>query len=84
MGYRILEQGIDTHNSPFVLIKDNGIGMSITNNAERVVEELLNRNDAYNITNKRLFYIDTDNQCDELIHDNTEFTGFAFGNAIGL
>jgi len=84
--YKIIEKGIDKNGEAYVLIEDTGIGMSITNAAKKVVEELTNLPNDFNIKGKHLFYIDmidTDGQTDELLHDNNgNFKGFKFGNSI--
>lgn len=48
--------------------------MSITNDAEAVVEHLLRRHPG-----KRIFYYDSDGYLDELAHDGVRFTGFKAG-----
>ena len=48
-------------------------GMSITNAAEEVVDEVLKN---HLINNRRIFYIDTDGFESELQHNGKEFTGF--------
>jgi hypothetical protein len=48
-------------------------GMSITNAAEEVVDEILKN---HLINNRRIFYIDTDGFESELQHNGKEFTGF--------
>jgi hypothetical protein len=55
-----------------VLLRDSGQGRSITNDAERVVADVLARAPGH-----RIFYIDTMGACDELVHDGQQFTGFA-------
>lgn len=62
-----------------LIIRDmcNGGQLSVTNDAELVVEELHNQGLLPN--NRRLFYYDTDNQLDELVHDGPVFKGFAPG-----
>jgi hypothetical protein len=55
-----------------LLLRDSGEGRSITNDAERVVRDVLARAPGH-----RIFYIDTMGNCDELCHDGTQFTGFA-------
>ncbi len=61
----------------YVLISDNDIGRTVTNDAERVVSNLYNSgiiND-----NKILYYIDTEGRVDILKHKGEEFTGFESG-----
>ena len=53
-------------------------GMSITNVAEEVVQEVLsNQVLMYKNPNKRIFYIDTDGCESELIHNGKYFEGFS-------
>lgn len=49
--------------------------MSITNDAENVIEFLNNKLD---IANKKIYYVDTDGRVDILCHDNGKFIGFKF------
>lgn len=51
--------------------------MSVTNGAERVVEELYNMGLLDN--NRQLLCYDSEGQLDELKHDGRDFTGFAPG-----
>lgn len=55
-----------------VWIVDNDDGRSVTNDAERVVAELVAR-----FGNRRFFYRDTIGRWDELKHDGRAFVGFA-------
>ena len=55
-----------------VLVRDLDGPLSITNDAEDVVKELL-----VQFPHRRIFYIDTDGNCDELCHDGKKFTYFA-------
>jgi hypothetical protein len=71
----------------FVGIADaNQGGKSVTNDAERVVAELLQTRQLF--PNQRLLYRDTASSWDELLHDGSRFTGFrhiggdSFGDAI--
>ncbi len=59
-----------------IWIIDLDQGVSITNNAERVVRSILGWYD-----NHRIYYRDTDGRWDELVHDGRNFTGFAPGVA---
>ena len=56
-----------------LLIEDVGhtYTMSVTNDAEAVVYELVNK-----YGNKRIIYKDSDGNWDELLHDGDQFTGF--------
>ena len=49
--------------------------MSVTNDAEAVVAEMLGRG----LGRRHLYYFDTHGQLDELKHDGVKFTGFAPG-----
>ena len=67
-------------NKNVVLIQDDAFvndTMSVTNDAEAVVEYLI---EVSNEVNKRIFYIDTDFRIDELGHDGVKFTSFTPGN----
>lgn len=58
-------------------IRDEDVGMSVTNDAENVVAELFENGLLNN--GKRLFYYDSENQLDEILHEEGKFTGFAPG-----
>lgn len=68
------------HTDNYVLISDNALikeTMSITNDAENVVEHLHKQ---LNLKNKDLYYIDTDGRVDLLVHDNNgKFINFKAG-----
>ena len=71
----------------FVGIADaNQGGRSVTNDAELVVEELLQSRQL--LGTQRLLYRDTMSRWDELLHDGVRFTGFrhiggdSFGDAM--
>lgn len=55
-----------------VLISDNGGMVSVTNDAEAVVKELAPMLHSY----RRLLYIDSEGQTDEIVHEFGEFVGF--------
>jgi len=55
-----------------VFIVDNDVGMSVTNDAENVVVDVLRT-----YPNHRIIYRDTMGQWDELLHHNGQFAGFA-------
>lgn len=55
-----------------VLLTDLDGSMSITNDAEAVVEHVLSQGSP----DVRIFYKDTDGQWDELVHDGKAFTAF--------
>lgn len=59
-------------DSESVTLKDLDRGKSVTNDAERVVEEVLALYGP-----KRIFYYDTLGNHDELCHDRARFTHFA-------
>ena len=61
-------------NDTTVWIADLGIGRSITNDAEAVVQDLLRK-----FGNKRFVYRDTADNWDELKHNGEQFTDFAPG-----
>lgn len=55
----------------YVLIQDLNIGMSVTNDAEAVVAEILSHHPG-----KCIYYYDTENQLAELCHHDGKFIGF--------
>lgn len=55
-----------------VFIVDNDVGVTITNDAENVVKDVLAK-----YPNHRIIYRDTDSNWDELLHWNGAFTGFS-------
>jgi len=63
----------------WILIRDdfdwNDPTMTITNGAEEVVERLGDK-----IKDKRLFYRDTEDQIDEIVHKDGQFVRFQFGH----
>jgi hypothetical protein len=62
-------------HADFLRIADaNRAGRSITNDAERVVTELLATGQL--LAHQRLLYRDTLGRWDELVHDGHRFTGF--------
>ena len=66
-------------DSRCILIKDEALiygTMSVTNDAESVVEDVHKR---FNLTDKILYYIDTDGRVDILGHDNGIFDKFISG-----
>ena len=54
-----------------VYIRDENTGMSITNDAEAVVADVLSK-----YPNHRIIYRNTDGTRDELLHRHGKFTGF--------
>lgn len=63
--YRVIQ------SSPTIMIEDLDGPLSVTNDAEAVVEKLLER-----YGDKRIFYYDTQGELSELTHDGERFTGF--------
>lgn len=59
--------------SDMVFIIDTGAGVSVTNDAEAVVYELVN---VHKIGDKRIIYKDTMGNWDELVHDGDQFIEF--------
>lgn len=60
-----------SHNDHYVVIDDLDGAVSVTNDAEAVVKELLEK-----FPGRRLYYYDTMGHRDELCHDGTKFTHF--------
>jgi hypothetical protein len=58
-----------------IYLVDNDDGMSVTNDAERVVAELMAQTNKFH-TYYRIIYRDTDGNWDELCHDGAKFTGY--------
>jgi hypothetical protein len=72
--YRIL--GHDWNDGGnWVLIEDLNGPMSVTNDAEAVVQDILLRG----YLRSRILYRDSAGQWDELLHNGIEFTGFGPG-----
>jgi hypothetical protein len=71
--FHIAEQSQD-----YVYIIDDcdGSTMSVTNDAEAVIESLFHSAD---LGDRRVFYKDTDGSVDELVHQGATFTGFNEG-----
>lgn len=63
----------------YILIEDSGEGISITNSAEEVLEDLYKQKIASKDLNQRIFYIDTEGQVDELEHILDNFISFRVG-----
>jgi hypothetical protein len=62
----------------YIYIRDvGGNYRSVTNDAEKVIEKLTTEN---NLGNRRVFYMDTEGQIDELVHKGNRFTGFKHGH----
>ena len=64
----------------FILIKDIGhkTGKTVTNDAEYVIKNLP---ELCGIKGRRVFYIDSMGQTDEMIHNGVSFTSFRAGHA---
>lgn len=62
-----------------ITIEDIGGRVSVTNDAEAVVEEVLKLNGARTSTGelRRIHYYDSMGRLDELVHDGRQFIGFA-------
>jgi hypothetical protein len=63
----------------FIYIKDIGFDkgrFSVTNDAEFVVAEL---HENFNLGNRRIFYMDSEGNVDELLHRSGVFSGFRAG-----
>jgi hypothetical protein len=63
---------VDSWNKEFVFIVDMNMGMSVTNDAENVVEEVVRE-----YGNKRVVYRDSTGRWDELVHEDGKFSRFA-------
>ena len=72
--YRIVGHDFKGYDK-WVLIEDLNGPMSITNDAEAVVQDLLLRG----YSNSRILYRDSMDQWDELLHNGIEFTDFGPG-----
>ena len=63
-------------NADELVIRDVGVGcMSVTNDAEAVVMELVRSG----LDGRRLLYYDTEGELDELVVKDGKFAGFARG-----
>jgi hypothetical protein len=63
----------------FICIKDTGHKnrMSVTNDVEYVLSDLSRQ---FNIDHRRIFYVDSDGQIDEIIHKGKNFISFKAGH----
>ncbi len=61
-------------NTVWIVDVGHNSGKSVTNDAENVVQQILNL-----YGNRRIMYCDSDNRWDELLHDGNKFTGFGPG-----
>jgi hypothetical protein len=69
-------------NDSFVYIQDRGHNQNcrtVTNDAEYVLAELDDLID--NLEKKRVFYMDSDGQVDEIIHEGKKFKTFKAGHS---
>jgi L-lactate utilization protein LutB len=81
------ELGLENHavfeiiqnTKSFIFIKDTGHmnHKSVTNDVEYVLEQLAAET---NIKGKRIFYADSQNEIDEIIHSGTHFSHFKYGH----
>jgi hypothetical protein len=55
----------------------HNVGLTITNDAEWVVSQLVNE---HNLGMRRVFYMDSLGQIDELTHVGAHFTGYKYGH----
>lgn len=62
---------IDRVDLNWIFIRETNQGISVTNNAENVTEEIYNTYGDY-----RILYRDSEGFWDELLHSNGRFTGF--------
>jgi len=80
--YRVVSCGISDRGN-VVLIRDLDGPVSVTNDAEAVVEEMLQwqkvnlPESTFKGREFIIHYIDTDGRRDRLLHDGTKFTDFA-------
>lgn len=65
----------------YILIRDLGTCLSITNDAENVVRKLFA--DGLLEPERLLYYIDTNGEVDQLEHDGKKFIGFKPGGPDG-
>ena len=70
---------IEKETPEYVYIIDTGHNhtMTVTNDAEGVVEMLFNE---HGLGDRRLFYKDSEGQVDELKHSGARFTGYSPGH----
>lgn len=69
------------NDETYILIEDQCEiynSMSITNDAEGVVEYLI-KDSIVDVSNKKIFYVDTEGRVDELEHNGQKFIGFKPG-----
>ena len=63
----------------FILVEDQNVGMSVTNDAENVIACLATKE--FSLANRRVLYRDTEGRWDELLVQDGRFAGFT---AIGV
>lgn len=61
------------NHQEMILIEDTGEGMSITNDAENVVQEV---HGEVGLSGRVLMYRDTEGRIDQLLHQDNRFTMF--------
>lgn len=68
---------VESQNNEILVIRDAGKGqMTVTNDAEAVVEDL---EESGLLRGRKLLYYDSDGRLDELKHKDGKFAGFAPG-----
>jgi len=78
---RCAEFTIEKETPEYVFIIDTGPWdehPTVTNDAENVVETLARD---HTLGSRRLFYMDSEQQIDELKHNGGQYTGFSFGHS---
>jgi hypothetical protein len=77
------EFSVITDNPSYILIKDVGYirSKTVTNDVEYVLEKL---NAILNIQNRRVFYIDSDGEQDEIVHSRGRFKCFKSARGVTL
>jgi len=76
---RRAEYAILSSTDALIVIRDLDGPLSVTNDAERVVADLLRWKGGFTASGalRRIHYYDTMGCLDELVHDGRRFTGFA-------
>jgi len=71
---------IENETPEYIFIIDTGhtYTKTVTNDAESVIETL---HSEHGLGERRVFYQDSENQIDELLHTGATFTGFKSGHA---
>jgi len=70
---------IENETPEYIFIIDTGHThtMTVTNDAESVIETL---HSEYDLGDRRVFYRDSENRIDELLHAGARFTGYRAGH----